>query len=294
MSILIDKNSKFIIQGITGSQGSFHTKLMLEGGTKIAAGVVPGKAGKKVEGIPVYDKISDAMQKHEASWSILFVPASFVKAAALEALDAGLNIVIITEHIPVHDTLAIIKFAKEKGEELDKKLYIVGPNCPGLITPEESKAGILPSKIFKKGNVGVVSRSGTLTYEIVWELSKRDIGQSTCVGIGGDPVIGSDFIDILKLFEKDKDTKQIVLIGEIGGSLEERAAEYIEKNISKPVISYIAGCTAPSGKTMGHAGALVLGACGSAKSKIKALEIAGVEVAKLPSGVGRILENKIK
>ncbi|MFC1617827.1 succinate--CoA ligase subunit alpha [Patescibacteria group bacterium] len=278
MSILINQNTKFIVQGITGSQGAFHAELMLDYGTQIVAGVTPKKGGEEVHGVPVFDSVIET-KKFEPSWSILFVPAPFVKAAALESLEEGLNLVIITEHVPVHDALEIIRVANEK------KLRVIGPNCPGLITPGEAKAGIMPGQIFKSGDIGVVSKSGTLTYEIVDHLTKNNLGQSTCVGIGGDPIIGSSFIEILELFEKDPETKKIVLIGEIGGNLEEAAAEYIKKNITKPVVGYIAGRTAPPGKTMGHAGAVVSGNAGTAESKQQALEEAGVKVAELPSEV---------
>lgn len=311
MSILINKNSRFIVRGITGGQGSFHTKMMLEYGTNIVAGVTPKKGGQAVEGVPVFNSVEEAMalcsgrlacpseargdegeggrpattQNDNDTWSIHFVPAPFVKKSALEDLAAGLNLIIITEHIPVHDALAIVNFAKEKG------LHVIGPNCPGVITPGEAKAGIMPAKIFQHGRVGVVSKSGTLTYEIVNHLSKNKIGQSTCVGIGGDPIVGSDYIDILKLFEEDSDTDKIVLIGEIGGNLEEAAAEYIKDHVSKPVVAYIAGRTAPPGKTMGHAGAIVSGKAGTAQSKQEALEAAGVKVAELPSEVAKILKS---
>ncbi len=296
MSILINKNSRFIIRGITGGQGSFHTKMMLEYGTNIVAGVTPKKGGQVVEGVPVFDTVKEAMalcsgrsrpattKNGNDTWSIHFVPAPFVKKSALEDLAEGLNLIIITEHIPVHDALAIVNFAKEKG------LHVIGPNCPGVITPGEAKAGIMPAKIFQHGRVGVVSKSGTLTYEIVNHLSQHKIGQSTCVGIGGDPIVGSDYIDILELFEKDSDTDKIVLIGEIGGNLEEAAAEYIKDHVRKPVVAYIAGRTAPPGKTMGHAGAIVSGQSGTAQSKQEALEAAGVKVAELPSEVVKMLK----
>lgn len=292
MSILINKNSQFVVRGITGGQGSFHAKMMLEYGTNIVAGVTPKKGGQTVEGVPVFNTMAEAVgqiksQKSKVKtndWSIHFVPAPFVKQSALEDLAAGLNLIIITEHVPVHDALEIVSVAKRKG------LYVIGPNCPGMITPGEAKAGIMPAKIFQHGRVGVVSKSGTLTYEIVSHLSKNKIGQSTCVGIGGDPVVGSNYIDILELFEKDSDTDQIVLIGEIGGNLEEAAAAYITERVTKPVVAYIAGRTAPPGKTMGHAGAVVSGKAGTAQSKQTALEMAGVKVARLPSEIVRLLK----
>jgi succinyl-CoA synthetase alpha subunit len=252
---------------------------MKDSGTEIVAGVTPGKAGEEVEGIPVYHSVAEALKEHKADFSVIFVPAKFAKDASLEALENGLNIIIITEGVPVHDSIEIIAKAKEKG------LVVLGPNCPGIIVPEEIKIGIMPKHIFKKGNVGIVSRSGTLTYEIVNLLSENGIGQSTCVGIGGDAVIGLDFIDVLKEFESDPETEKIVLIGEIGGDLEEKAAVFIKENIKKPVVAYIAGKTAPLGKKMGHAGAIISGKAGTAESKIKALEEAGVKVAKLPSEV---------
>jgi succinyl-CoA synthetase alpha subunit len=283
MSIIIDKNTKVIVQGITGQQGSFHTKLMLDYGTNVVAGVTPGKAGQKVHGIPVYNSVKDALDKHEADFSVLFVPARFAKDAAIEALSNNLGVVFITENTPIHDTLLVVRAANKN------KKRLIGPNCPGVITPGEAKLGIMPNHIFKKGDVGVVSRSGTLTYEIINELSRNDIGQSTVIGIGGDAVIGTNFIDALKLFENDKDTKKIVLIGEIGGDQEEKAAEFISKNVTKKVVAYIAGLTAPEGKRMGHAGAIISGDSGTAESKIKAFEKAGVKVAKLPSEVRGLL-----
>jgi len=288
MSILINKETSFIVQGITGGQGAFHTKLMLDYGTKIVAGVTPQKGGQEVHGVPVFDTVAECKTqnvKRKVTWSILFVPAPFVKGAAEEALAAGLNIVIITEGVPVHDAMSILKTAREKN------LRVVGPNCPGLITPGEAKAGIMPGQIFKPGEVGVVSKSGTLTYEVVNHLTKAGIGQSTCVGIGGDPIIGTNFIDALELFEKDSKTEKIVLIGEIGGNLEEAAADYIKKSVSKPVVAYIAGQTAPPGKTMGHAGAVISGKSGTAASKEKALTEAGASVAKLPSQVVSLLKS---
>lgn len=284
MPILINKNTRFIIQGITGTQGSFHAKLMQEYAAKaLTAGVTPGKGGQEIHEIPVYNSVKEALDKHEATWSAIFVPAAKVKDAAKEALENGLNLVIISEHVPVLDTIKIVEMAQEEN------LHVVGPNCPGIITPEEIKIGIMPDHVFRKGKVGVVSRSGTLTYEIVDSLTKVGIGQSTVIGIGGDPIVGMDFTDILPLFEKDSETEKIVLIGEIGGDNEERAARYIKDNISKPVVAYIAGKTAPVGKTMGHAGALISGKSGTAESKIKALQEVGTKVAVLPSLVAEFL-----
>ncbi|MFH1638615.1 MAG: succinate--CoA ligase subunit alpha [Candidatus Woesearchaeota archaeon] len=281
MMILIDKDTKVIVQGLTGKQGSFHAGKMKEYGTQVVAGVTPRKGGTKVDGIPVYNSIKEALEKHEASWSIIFVPAKFAKEAALEAIENGLNIVLITEGVPVHDSIKIVQEAKS--------LTVIGPNCPGMISPGASKLGIMPGHVFKKGKVGVISRSGTLTYEIVEELTKAGIGQSTVVGVGGDPVLGSSFIDLLELFERDKDTEKVVIIGEIGGDMEEKTADFIKENFSKPVVAYIAGTTAPEGKKMGHAGAVISGSSGTAAAKIKKLKEAGVKVARLPSEVAKLL-----
>lgn len=284
MSILIDENTKCLVRGITGTQGSFHTKLMKEYGTKIVTGVTPGKRGQVVEGIPVFDSIKEALEYESADFSIIFVPPQFAKNAALEDLENNLDLVIITEHIPVHDTLEIMALAKKKGRT------VIGPNCPGLISPGKCKLGIMPGHIFKQGHIGVISRSGTLTYEIVNELTKKGFGQSTVIGIGGDPIIGLDFIEGLKLFEEDEQTEAIVLIGEIGGNMEEKTAEYLKYNLSKPVVAYIAGRTAPEGKRMGHAGAIIQGKTGTADSKIKAFKEANVKVAELPSEIVKILK----
>jgi len=283
MAILVNKNTKVLIQGITGNQGGFHTKKMLDYGTKIITGVTPGKGGQKTVGIPVFPTVAEAQKYQKADFSIIFVPAIFAKTAAFEALENNLNIIIISEGVPVMDTLAIIQKARKK------KLIVLGPNCPGIIVPEETKLGIMPAHIFKSGNVGVVSRSGTLTYEVVTNLTKVNIGQSCVVGIGGDPIPGLDFIEVLKLFEKDPATEKIILLGEIGGTAEEKAAEYIKENPTKKIVAYIAGRTAPVGKTMGHAGAIVSGNSGKAETKIKALRSAEVKVAKLPSEVPYLL-----
>lgn len=265
---------KIIVQGITGKQGSFHTKLMKEYGTKIVGGVTPGKGGQQVENFPVYNTVAYCLEEHEANWSLIFVPAKFTKDAALEALEFGLNIVIITEGVPIHDTLEIVKKAKEKN------LVVIGPNGPGFVKVNETKVGIIPGNIFTKGDVGIVSRSGTLTYEVVNKLTKNNIGQHIVVGIGGDKVVGTGFNEILKMFEDNEKIKRIVLIGEIGSEKEERAAEYIKNNVTKKVVAYIAGKTAPKGKRMGHAGAIIMGKRGTFESKIKALEHVGVKVAK--------------
>ena len=285
MSIWVDENIRLVVQGITGHQGQFHTKAMQEFGTNIVAGVTPGKGGQRIHGVPVYDSMEDAMEK-EPNASIVFVPAAFAKDAVIEAIDAGIRlIVVITENIPFHDTIEFVHYAA------CKKARIIGPNCPGIASPGKSKIGIFPNVIFKKGNIGVASRSGTLTYEIVASLSKAGFGQSTCVGLGGDPITGTNFIDALKAFEDDEETHAIVMVGEIGGTAEEQAAEFIKKNISKPVYAYIAGRTAPPGKRMGHAGAIISGGMGTAESKIKALEDAGVKVARFPYEIATIIKN---
>ena len=285
MAIWVDEEIRLLVQGITGHQGQFHTKAMKEFGTKIVAGVTPGKEGMVVHGVPVYNSVEDAMEM-EPNASIVFVPAPFAKDAVIEALDAGIKtIVVITENIPFHDAMQFVHYG------IYKKARIIGPNCPGIASPGKSKIGIFPNQIFKKGSIGVASRSGTLTYEIVASLTNSGLGQSTCVGLGGDPITGSTFIDALKEFEKDDETDAIVLIGEIGGTAEEDAAEYIEKNISKPVYAYIAGRTAPPGKRMGHAGAIIMGGKGDAKSKMEALEKAGVKIAKFPIEIAKLIKN---
>lgn len=285
MGIIIDENTRAIVQGITGTQGRFHTKLMLEYGTKIVAGVTPGKGGTQVHGIPVYDTVEEAQEKHSANASIIFVPAPFAAEAALEALENGIKtLVIITEHIPIKDSIEVMNYAKQVNAT------IIGPNTPGIITPGKSKLGIMPAHIFKSGNIGMVSRSGTLTYEIAASLTKKNLGQSTCLGLGGDPITGLNFIDALKMFENDPQTKAVVLIGEIGGNLEELTAEFIVKEkYPKPVVAFIAGRSAPPGKRMGHAGAIVMGKAGTAESKIEALRKAGVKVAEKPSDVAKLL-----
>jgi succinyl-CoA synthetase alpha subunit len=291
MSILIDSKTRVIVQGITGEQGSFHAKRMCADGTQIVAGVTPGKGGHHLKcgakRIPVYDTIAEAVKRHPADFSISFVPAPHALFAATDALACALDTVIITEHIPVRDAMTIVHEARRLGRT------VIGPNCPGIITPGGCKIGIMQASIFKPGRVGILSRSGTLTYEIVNELSKADIGQSTVIGIGGDPVVGMNFIEGLELFEKDSGTDAIVIIGEIGGDSEERAAEYIKKHISKKVVAYIAGKTAPRGKTMGHAGAIVSGTSGAYESKLNALKKAGVPVAHLPWEVPSLLQNRL-
>ena len=285
MAILVNKKTKAIVQGITGTQGSFHTKLMLEYGTKIVAGVTPGKGGQEVHGIPVYDTVKEALCEHDANASIIFVPAPFAKDAVLEGIKAGLElIVVITEHIPIKDSIQMLEVAKRNN------VNIVGPNTPGVITPNECKLGIMPGHIFKRGEIGIISRSGTLTYEIASNLTKAGFGQSTCLGIGGDPVIGINFIDALQMFANDNETKAVVLIGEIGGDAEEKAAKYIKGEFNKPVAAFIAGRTAPPGKRMGHAGAIISGRTGTAESKIKALKKAGVYVVEKPKEISEKLK----
>ncbi len=290
--MIIDSKTGVIIQGITGHHGSFHTALMLKYGTKIVSGVTPGKGGITIEDVPVFNSVKDAMniktaEGSVAEWSIIFVPAAFALSAAIEALEAGLNLVIITENIPVHDTLKICHEAKLRN------LLVIGPNCPGIIVPGESKLGIMPGEIFCNGKLGVLSRSGTLTYEIVSELSQNKIGQSAVIGIGGDMIEGFNFNDGLELFEKDNNTDCILLIGEIGGDAEERAADFIKANVNKPVFAFLAGRTAPEGKTMGHAGAIIYGRTGTFYSKKSALENAGVIVANLLHEVPKLISENL-
>ncbi len=281
MSILINKDTKVICQGITGKAGSFHAQQCLEYGTKLVGGVTPKKGGTSVGTIPVFNTVKEAVDKTGATASMLYVPAPFALSAIKEAVDAGINLIVcITEGIPTLDMVRAVEYAKEKHAR------IIGPNCPGIITSEECKIGIMPGYIHKKGSVGVISRSGTLTYEAVWQLTSVGLGQSTCIGIGGDPVIGTGFIDALELFEKDPQTKAVLMIGEIGGSQEEEAAEYIQKNMKKKVAAFIAGTTAPKGKRMGHAGAIISGSSGTAQEKIAVLEKKGVLVVRDLSLIG--------
>ncbi len=288
MSILVGKDTKVLVQGITGRDGSFHTKLMREYGTNVVGGVTPGKGGTTVDGLPVFNTMHEAVEKTGANASVIFVPAPFAADAIMEAADAGVELVVaITEGIPVNDMLRVVRFLEEKGTRL------IGPNCPGLITPDEAKLGILPGQIFKRGPVGVISRSGTLTYEIVSHLTANGLGQSTAIGIGGDPIIGSKFIDLLKLFKDDPETEAVVLIGEIGGTDEQDAAEYIKSEFNKPVVAFIAGRTAPPEKRMGHAGAIISGSSGTAEEKIKAFNAAGVPVAAEPAEVATLLKEKL-
>ena len=284
MAVLLTKKARVVVQGITGHQGQFHTRAMRDFGTKVVAGVTPGKAGSKIEGVPVFDRVRDAVLKRKANASILFVPAPYVKDAAVEAIEAGIKlVVIITERIPFHDCLDFIPYARSKG------VTVIGPNCPGIASPGQAKMGIIPNLIFKEGDTGVISRSGTLTYEIVYAMSQAGFGQSTCVGIGGDPINGTNMVEALTLFQKDRKTRRIVLVGEIGGTAEEEAADFIKKRVTKPVIAYVAGRTAPPGKRMGHAGAIIQGGRGTAESKTKAFADAGVPVAQYPGEVATLL-----
>ncbi|WP_435332577.1 succinate--CoA ligase subunit alpha [Haloarchaeobius sp. TZWWS8] len=287
MSVLVDDDSKVIVQGITGGEGKFHAGQMIEYGTNVVAGAVPGKGGQEVHGVPVYDTVQKAAEEHDADASVIFVPPAFAADAIFEALDAPIDLAVaITEGVPTQDMAKVYK----RLSEVDTRL--IGPNCPGIITPGEAKLGILPGNIFEAGNVGLVSRSGTLTYQVVSNLTERGIGQSTAIGIGGDPIIGTDFIDALELFENDPDTDAIVMCGEIGGEDEEEAAAYIAENVDTPVAGFIAGRTAPPGKRMGHAGAIVSGSgTGTAESKIDALNDAGVPVGDTPEEVADHIES---
>jgi succinyl-CoA synthetase alpha subunit len=280
MSILVGKHTRLIVQGITGREGEFHTKQMVEYGTKVVGGTSPGKGGTWVDSVPVFDTVKESIDATGANTSVIFVPARFAPDAILEAADAGIRLIVcITEGIPVLDMIKVRAY-------LDTKhVRLIGPNCPGLITPGEAKVGILPGHITKPGHIGIVARSGTLTYEVIYALSNRGMGQSSCVGIGGDPINGTNFIDVLQMFEDDPHTDQVVLIGEIGGSDEERAADFVAAKMSKPVTAFIAGQTAPPGKRMGHAGAIVEGGSGTAAGKIAALEAVGVRVAKHPEEI---------
>lgn len=287
MSVLVNKNTRVVVQGITGSEGSFHAKQMLEYGTKVVAGVTPGKGGTTFESVvPVFNSVKDAVRETKANASVIFVPAAFAADAIIEAADAGIDVIVcITEGIPVKDMISVYDYIQSLNKN-GRDVRYIGPNCPGIITPEECKIGIMPGFIHKKGRVGLISRSGTLTYEAVNQLTKLGIGQSTCIGIGGDPVIGTRFIDAMKLFNADKNTDAIVMIGEIGGSAEEEAAYFIKKNVKKPVIGFIAGKTAPPGRRMGHAGAIISGGKGTADEKLKTMKECGIITVDSPADIG--------
>jgi len=290
VSIFIDKNTKLVIQGITGRDGSFHAKQMMEYGTQVVAGVTPGKGGQKFEGtVPIFNTVADAVKATGANTSVIYVPPPFAADAIMEAAAAGVALVVcITEGVPVLDMTKVYPFVKERGVRL------LGPNCPGLITPGEAKVGIIPGRICTPGPVGVVSRSGTLTYEVVYQLTRAGIGQTTCVGIGGDPINGTNFIDCLEAFEKDPATQAIAMMGEIGGTDEQEAAEYVKKYMKKPVVGFIAGQTAPPGRRMGHAGAIISGSSGTAAEKIEAFEAAGMGVAKRPKDFVELIQARLK
>jgi succinyl-CoA synthetase alpha subunit len=281
MSILVDKKTRLVVQGITGGEGSFHTQQMIEYGTKVVAGVTPGKGGTEHLGVPVFNTVAEAVKVQKANTSVIFVPPAFAADAIMESANSGIKVIIcITEGIPANDMINVYKTVKEKG------IVLIGPNCPGVISPGKAKVGIMPGFIHKKGTIGVVSRSGTLTYEAVKQLTDLKLGQSTGMGIGGDPIIGSRFIDIIKLFNEDPETEGIIMIGEIGGNAEEEAAEYIKKNVSKPVVGFIAGRTAPPGRRMGHAGAIISGGKGTAAEKMAAMKKAGIHVVESPAEIG--------
>jgi succinyl-CoA synthetase, alpha subunit len=289
VAVFVDKNTKVIVQGITGSTALFHTKQMLEYGTQIVAGVTPGKGGQDVEGVPVFNTVEEAKKETGATVSVVYVPAPFAADSIMEAADAELDLVIcITEHIPVLDMVKVVRYLE------DKNTRLIGPNCPGVITADETKIGIMPGYIHKKGHVGVVSRSGTLTYEAVHQLTQEGVGQTSAVGIGGDPVNGTNFIDVLKEFNEDPETYAVVMIGEIGGTAEEEAAEWVRDNMTKPVVGFIGGQTAPPGKRMGHAGAIISGGKGTADEKIRIMNECGIETAATPSEIGETLIERIK
>jgi len=296
VSILVDKSTRLVVQGITGRDGAFHTEQMLAYGTRVVAGVTPGKGGEAVHGVPVYESVADAVAATRANASVIYVPAPFAADAIYEAADAGLQLIVcITEGVPVRDTLAVYHYvARLRRESGRPGPRLVGPNCPGLISPGLSKVGILPGHICKPGPVGVVSRSGTLTYEVVHPLSRAGLGQSTCLGIGGDPVVGTHFVDALEQFEADPATEAVVVIGEIGGTDEEEATQYIRRHVRKPVVAFVAGQTAPPGKRMGHAGAIISGGSGTAAEKMAAFEAAGVPVARIPSEIPSLIAQALE
>ncbi len=289
MSVLVDRETRVLVQGITGHQGTAHTVQMQAFGTRVVGGVTPGKGGAQVAGVPVFDSVAEAVAKTGADTSVIFVPAPFARDAFVEAADAGIRLsVVVTEHIPFHDMLTMYYYGVLRGTR------IIGPNCPGIASPGRSKVGIIPNVVFRPGRVGVVSRSGTLTYEIVNGIKEEGLGQSTCIGLGGDPVIGTSFVDALPLFERDPDTDILVLVGEIGGTAEEEAAEYLRDHFSKPVVAYIAGRSAPPGKRMGHAGAIIARGRGTAESKVRALEAVGAAVAKFPYEVPGLVAARLR
>jgi len=290
MSILVDKNTRVLVQGITGNEGAFHTRQMIEYGTNIVAGVTPGKGGGFFEGIPIFNTVSEAKKRMEIDATAIFVPPPFAADAILEAVESGIKIIVcLTEGIPTLDMLTVFHYVKSKDAVL------IGPNTPGIISPGKCKIGVMAGYIHKEGSIGIISRSGTLTYEVVYQLSIRGIGQSTCIGIGGDPIVGLKYVDLLKMFEKDDDTELVVIIGEIGGTAEEEAAYYYKKNKKKPVVAFIAGVTAPSGRRMGHAGAIITGGKGDATTKIKTLEEAGITVVKNPAEIWQaVMDAKYK
>ena len=289
MAIIVDTETRLVVQGLTGSEGRFHGLRNRAYGTDVVAGVTPGKGGQDVEGIPVYDTVADAVAQAGANTSLIFVPARFAADAVYEAVDAGIETVIcITEHIPVHEMLRAYTYIRPKG------ITLIGPNCPGVLSPGKANVGIIPAEIFAEGAIGLVSRSGTLTYQIGHELTQLGLGNSSIVGIGGDPVVGSSFIDVIAKFEDDPQTELIVMVGEIGGDEEEKAAAYIAEHVTKPVLSYIAGFSAPPGKTMGHAGAIISGSSGTAKGKKEALEAKGIEVGTTPTEVAQMVASRMK
>jgi succinyl-CoA synthetase alpha subunit len=289
MSILVDEKTRVVVQGITGNEGLFHSRQMVEYGTKVVAGVTPGKGGQRIDGIPVFNSVMEAVKGTDANASAIFVPPAFAADAVMEAADSGIRVIVcLTEGIPTLDMVMVREYIEERGSKL------VGPNTPGVISPGKCKIGVMAGYIHQQGTVGIMSRSGTLTYEVVDQLTKKGIGQSTCVGIGGDQIIGLNYVDLLALFERDPETKAMIMIGEIGGTAEEEAAQFIEKNVSKPVLAFIAGLTAPPGRRMGHAGAIIAGGKGTAKEKMEALGNAGVRVVRNPALVGEEMDTILK
>ena len=289
MSILTDKSTRLVVQGITGREGTFHTRQCIAYGTRVVAGVTPGKGGTKHEGVPVYNTVVEAVQKEGANASVIFVPSAYAADSIMEAASAGIALIVcITEGIPTLDMMKVSTFLAKRSSRL------IGPNCPGIISPGKCKIGIMPGNIFKEGHVGVVSRSGTLTYEAVWQLTERGLGQSTCIGIGGDPIIGTNFLDALRLYNEDPETEAVVMIGEIGGTAEEDASRFVRDNMAKPVIGFVAGQTAPPGRRMGHAGAIISGGKGTAAEKIQAMKDCGLHVAASPADIGETVVRALK